>query len=253
MPNAELTHHQSMRYSRHIMLPAMDFEGQEKLLAAKILVVGMGGLGCACAPYLASGGVGQLTLADDDVIEFHNLQRQILFTEQDIGQAKAEVAARHLRRLNSEIRIDSLVQRLDAEALDTLVANHDLVVDCCDNLATRNLINQACHRAKTPLISGAAIRMEGQLAYFSMQPETPCYACFSQFFGEQDLSCMEAGVLAPVVGVIGSLQATMAMQVLAGIGSQLEGQVTLFDATRGDWQQFKLTCSPTCPVCAGAR
>ena len=131
MSNAELTHHQSMRYSRHVMLPAMDFEGQEKLLAAKVLVVGVGGLGCACVPYLAAGGVGQLTLADDDVIEFHNLQRQILFTEQDIGQAKAEVAARHLRRLNSEIRIDSLVQRLDTKALETLVANHDLVVDCC--------------------------------------------------------------------------------------------------------------------------
>ncbi|MGX5915359.1 HesA/MoeB/ThiF family protein [Aliidiomarina sp. Khilg15.8] len=250
MPNAELTHQQSMRYSRHVMLPAIDFEGQEKLLAARVLIVGVGGLGCACAPYLASGGVGSLTLADDDVIELHNLQRQILFTEHDVGQPKADVAARRLRQLNSEIKIEALVKRLDADALSDLVARHDLVIDCCDNLATRNLINQACYRRQTPLVSGAAIRQEGQLAYFSMRENSPCYACFSQYFGEQDLSCMEAGVLAPIVGVIGSLQATMAMQVLAGIDKELEGQVTLFDGARANWQQFRLTRSPTCPVCA---
>lgn len=250
MSVTELTHQQSMRYSRHVMLPAMDFEGQERLLAARVLVVGMGGLGCACAPYLASGGIGQLTLADGDAIELHNLQRQVLFTENDVGQAKSEVAARRLRQLNSDIEIEALVARLDAESLQSLVRKHDLVIDCCDNLQTRNLINQACYQAKTPLVSGAAIRMEGQLMSFSMQENSPCYACFSQFFGEQDLSCMEAGVLAPVVGVIGTLQATMAIQILAGINDQPDGQVTLFDAARTDWQQFSLTRSPSCPVCA---
>jgi len=246
----ELSTEQSLRYSRHVMLPEMDFEGQEALLNATVLVVGMGGLGCAVAPYLVAGGVGHVMLADGDTIDRTNLQRQILYREQDIGQNKASVAATHLKQLNSEIQIDVIGSMLDDAALSKLLPEVDLVLDCTDNLNIRNLLNQSCFNHKTPLVSGAAIRFEGQVAVYPMDGKTPCYHCFSQMFGEQQLTCMEAGILAPVVGVVGSTQATEALKWLAGIGREhAPGKVSIYDAITGNWQQFKLRQNPDCPVC----
>ncbi|MDX3773353.1 molybdopterin-synthase adenylyltransferase MoeB [Chromatiaceae bacterium AAb-1] len=242
---------QAMRYSRHLMLPEMDFRGQEALLVASVLVVGMGGLGCAVAPYLVASGIGNLTLADDDMVDKTNLQRQILYTEADIGLAKAQQAVRRLQPLNTEIRLSALVQRLDAEQLQQQVAQYDLVLDCTDNLPTRQAINTACVQAKVPLVSGAAIRMEGQIASFSMTGEHGCYHCLSQYFAEQPLTCLEAGVLSPVVGVIGTMQALEAVKILSGVGTPLFGQLQLFNAATGQWRSFILPKDAACPVCAG--
>lgn len=245
----QLNTEQAMRYSRQLMLPALDFRGQEALLASNVLLVGMGGLGCAAAPYLVASGVGSITLADNDAVDRSNLQRQILYREADIGQSKVQQAAASLRQLNSEIKIDALQQRLSAEDLAELVPRFSLVLDCTDNLATRNAINAACVNAKVPLVSGAAIRFEGQLASFSMQGDEACYYCLSQLFGEQQLSCMEAGILSPVVGVIGVMQALEAVKILAGVGSPSYGKLQLFDGLTGQWRQFTLSKDPGCCVC----
>lgn len=245
-----LSAEQAMRYSRQLMLPALDFRGQEALLASSVLVVGMGGLGCAAAPYLVASGIGSITLVDDDTIDRSNLQRQILYREADIGQTKVQQAAASLRQLNSEIDIHALQQRLSANDLATLVPQFSLVLDCTDNLATRNAINAACVKAKVPLVSGAAIRFEGQLASFSMQGEGACYHCLSQLFGEQQLTCMEAGILSPVVGVIGTMQALEAVKILGRVGSPLYGKLQLFDALTGQWRQFGLNKDPGCTVCS---
>lgn len=240
---------QAMRYSRQLMLPQLDFRGQEALLASSVLLVGMGGLGCAAAPYLVASGVGHLTLVDDDTIDRSNLQRQILYQEIDIGKNKVQLAATRLRQLNSEIDINTLSQRLTAEDLVKLVPQYSLVLDCTDNLVTRNAINAACVKAKVPLVSGAAIRFEGQLASFSMQGDSACYHCLSQLFGEQQLSCMEAGILSPVVGVVGVMQALEAVKILAGVGTPLYGKLQLFDGLTSQWRQFDLAKDPACSVC----
>lgn len=245
----QLSPAQAMRYSRQLMLPAVDFRGQEALLASNVLLVGMGGLGCAAAPYLVASGVGSITLADDDNIDSSNLQRQILYREVDIGQSKVQQAAASLRQLNSEIDIQALQQRLSAEDLSTLVPQYSLVLDCTDNLTTRNAINAACVKYRVPLVTGAAIRFEGQVASFSMQGDGACYHCLSQLFGEQQLTCMEAGILSPVVGVIGTMQALEAVKILAGVGTPLYGKLQLFDALTGQWQQFNLSKNLACSVC----
>ncbi|CAM3885383.1 HesA/MoeB/ThiF family protein [Rheinheimera salexigens] len=241
---------QAMRYSRQLMLPAMDFRGQEALLASKVLVIGMGGLGCAAAPYLVASGVGHITLVDDDSIDSSNLQRQILYREADIGLAKVQQAATQLRQLNSGIEINVLEQRLTAEDLAELIPQYSLVLDCTDNLSTRNAINAGCVQAKVPLVSGAAIRFEGQVASFSMQGQHACYQCLSQLFGKQQLSCMEAGILSPVVGIVGSMQALEAVKIIANIGQPLYGKLQLFDGLYSQWQQFDLTKDPLCAVCS---
>lgn len=245
----ELDPAQAMRYSRQLMLPQMDFRGQEALLASSVLLVGMGGLGCAAAPYLVASGVGHLTLVDDDTIDRSNLQRQILYREADIGLSKAAQAAASLSQLNSDIVIEARCQRLTADDLAQLVPQYSLVLDCTDNLVTRNAINAACVKAKVPLVSGAAIRFEGQLASFSMQGDSACYYCLSQLYGEQQLSCMEAGILSPVVGVIGVMQALEAVKILAGVGTPLYGKLQLFDGLTSQWRQFNLPKDPQCPVC----
>ncbi|MBV2127610.1 molybdopterin-synthase adenylyltransferase MoeB [Arsukibacterium indicum] len=246
---SELSPQQAMRYSRQVMLPALDFRGQEALLASNVLLIGMGGLGCAAAPYLVASGIGSITLVDDDTIDHSNLQRQILYREADIGQSKVQQAAASLRQLNSEIEIQALQQRLSEDDLATLVPQYSLVLDCTDNLTTRNAINAACVKAKVPLVSGAAIRLEGQVASFSMQGDGACYHCFSQLFGEQQLSCMEAGILSPVVGIIGTMQALEAVKILGGIGTPLYGKLQLFDALTSQWRQFGLNKDPNCSVC----
>ncbi|WP_275692699.1 HesA/MoeB/ThiF family protein [Rheinheimera hassiensis] len=245
----ELTTAQAMRYSRHLMLPQLDIDGQEALLGASVLVVGMGGLGCAAAPYLVASGIGNITLADHDTIDSSNLQRQILYREADIGHRKVQQAEASLRQLNSDTTITALQQRLSTADLAKLVPQYSLVLDCTDNLATRNAINAACVNAKVPLVSGAAIRFEGQVASFSMQGDGACYHCLSQLFGEQQLTCMEAGILSPVVGVIGAMQALEAVKIIAGVGTPLYGKLQLFDALSGQWRQFSLNKDPACSVC----
>ncbi|MGQ4277503.1 HesA/MoeB/ThiF family protein [Pseudidiomarina sp. E22-M8] len=245
----ELTREQLLRYSRHVMLPSFDLNGQERILASKVLVIGMGGLGCAVTPYLVGSGVGKLTLVDDDVVDTHNLPRQTLYQHDDIGVAKVVAAQQRLRTINADADINILTQRADAKLLLSLVQQHDVVVDCCDNLATRNAINAACVAAEKPLVSGAAIRYEGQLSVFLNQQHGPCYQCFSLLFGEQQLSCMESGILAPVVGVIGSMQAVETLKLLAQIGEPIAGHVLLYDGLHGDWQKFQLSRHPQCPLC----
>jgi adenylyltransferase/sulfurtransferase len=246
----ELNTQQALRYSRQLMLPAMDFRGQEALLASSVLLIGMGGLGCAAAPYLVASGVGSITLVDDDIIDRSNLQRQILYREADIGLSKAGQAAASLSALNAEINIQALRQRLNSQDLAALVPQFSLVLDCTDNLTSRNAINAACVSAKVPLVSGAAIRFEGQVASFSMQGDSACYHCLSQLFGEQQLTCMEAGILSPVVGIIGTMQALEAVKILAGVGTPLYGKLQLFDGLTSQWRQFNLNKDSGCSVCS---
>ncbi len=249
---AELDLQTAMRYSRQIMLPSFELAGQEKLLAAKVLVIGVGGLGCAALPYLASSGVGQLTLVDGDVVDRSNLQRQILFREQDIGQPKARIAAQVLRQMNSDIQCTDICRVADETLLQQLVSEHDLVLDCCDNLATRLLINQHCYQQRVPLVSGAAIRMEGQVCSFAMDRHSACYQCLSLTLGEQQPSCLEAGILSPVAGVIGTMQALEAIKILSGCGTALFGQLLLLDAQYSEWRSFTLLPQSLCPCCGNS-
>lgn len=237
---------QTRRYSRQIMLPAVDLAGQEKLLSSKVLLVGMGGLGCAAAPYLCSGGVGQLTLVDGDTIDLTNLQRQILYTHTDIGSFKAQTAASRLQQLNPDINIHAICRFADPDLLAELVQTHDLVLDCTDNLTVRGQISDACVLAKKVLISAAAIRFEGQLCCFKNDGCGPCYRCLSGLFGEQQLSCLEAGIFSPVVGVIGVQQALWAMLWLSGAQDLPWHQLRLFDGLHSQWQSFSIDKSQRC-------
>ncbi|GEM77935.1 molybdopterin-synthase adenylyltransferase MoeB [Vibrio superstes] len=244
-----LSDKEMLRYNRQIILRSFDFEGQEALKQASVLVIGAGGLGCAATPYLVSGGVGKLTIVDDDVVELSNLQRQILHTESDINALKVESAKASLSQLNSNCEITAIARRLDDHELDTAVANHSLIIDASDNLTTRNQLNRLCHKHKTPLVSGAAIRLEGQVISFTYQDDEPCYQCLSTLFGANELSCVEAGILAPVVGVIGSMQALEAIHLLSNLGTHKPGKLMMFDALSMKWQEFTLPKQPSCPVC----
>lgn len=225
-----LSDQEMVRYCRQILLPSCDIDGQEKLKQARVLLIGVGGLGCAAAQYLGAAGIGQLTLVDYDCVELSNLQRQILHTTANIGDNKARSGKQAIVAINPEINVVAIEQKLEGKALAQLCADHDLVVDCCDNLATRTSLNEVCFKLKVPLVSGAAIRMEGMVSCFDYSLDTPCYQCFSQLFGEQQLSCMEAGVLSPAVGIIGSIQAAEAIKLLSGIGRPLIGRVLLADS-----------------------
>jgi adenylyltransferase/sulfurtransferase len=244
-----LTDSEMLRYSRQINLAGFDFAGQEALKAARVLIIGLGGLGCATAPYLVSAGVGHITLVDDDQVEFHNLQRQILHTDHDIGRDKVESARETLLQINPNVSLSTIPQRLHDGPMLTLIKQHDVVVDCCDNLTTRNQLNKLCYSTKTPLISGAAIRMEGQISVYTYRSETPCYQCFSQRFGEQNLSCVTSGILAPVVGVIGSMQAIETIKLLANYGEVAHSKVMLFDALYASWRELRLKKLDNCAVC----
>ncbi|MDO6693787.1 molybdopterin-synthase adenylyltransferase MoeB [Aliiglaciecola sp. 3_MG-2023] len=245
-----LTHQQAMRYSRQIMLPGFDLDKQERLLTKNILLIGVGGLGCAAAQYLVASGVAGITLVDDDVVEHSNLQRQVLHHESDIGKRKCESAKEKLTSINSQTTINTIQQRLDDKTLEMVLAKHHIVLDCSDNLATRNQLNRACLQANIPLVSGAAIRMEGQI--FSMQPQNndACYGCLSRFFGEQQLSCVDAGVLSPVVGIIGAMQALEGIKILVDFGHSLSNKLMLFDAMTMQWQTFAVKKHGDCPVCS---
>lgn len=245
-----LSDQQLLRYSRHIMLPNMDIDGQEKLWNSKVLIIGVGGLGCAVAQYLACSGIGKLTLVDDDKVDKTNLQRQVLHTENNVGLNKCDSAKQSLQQLNSEITIDTHNKRLSGEVLLKVIQEHDVVVDCSDNLTTRNELNFLCFNTKTPLVSGAAIRMEGQVATYTMDDGQPCYQCLSTMFGEQVLTCSESGILSPVVGVIGSLQATETIKLLAKVGDVLSSRLLIFDAFTMKFNEFKVIKNPTCSICS---
>lgn len=244
-----LTPEQAMRYNRQILLPDFDLDRQEQLLNARVLIMGLGGLGCPAAQYLVASGVGSLTLVDDDQVALSNLQRQILFSETDIGKNKAESARRRLEQLNSDCRLTAIPRRLNEPALKPLIAEHHLVLDCTDNLPTRNLINRLCVEEHRPLVCGAAIRLEGHLFSYLPSSGGPCYHCLSHLFGEQQLSCVESGILAPVVGIIGLMQALEAVKILTRLGDTGVGILKLFDGKNAQWQQIRVPVNPHCAVC----
>ncbi len=245
-----LSDQEMLRYNRQIILKQFDFEGQEALKQSSILVLGAGGLGCASTQYLATAGVGALTLIDDDVVELSNLQRQVLHHDADIGKRKVDSAAQSLKQLNPYLEVRTIDKRLNDDELKTLIADHTLVLDASDNVETRNQLNRLCYTLKKPLVSGAAIRMEGQVSVFTYQDESqPCYQCLSALFGSGALSCVEAGVMAPVVGIIGAVQAMEAIKVIASYGKPKQGKILILDALTMSWREMNLMKMPTCPVC----
>ena len=250
-----LTTEQAMRYNRQIVLPDFDLDKQEVLLNAKVLIVGVGGLGCAAAQYLVAAGVGEITLIDDDNVEKTNLQRQVLHGESDVGINKCLSAKASLEQLNSDVIINMVQKRLDyddylhlIELPDTVL---DMVLDCTDNLASRNILNRACYRSGVPLVSGAAIRMEGQLMSIVPQQHSACYACISHYFGNQNLSCVESGVMSPIVGIIGAMQALEAIKVLCNYGQSNANKLMMFDGMTSTLRAFKVPKNKHCEVCCG--
>jgi len=241
---------QLLRYSRQIMLPELDVAGQERLLSARVLVVGLGGLGSPLALYLTAAGIGHLTLVDDDRVEASNLQRQVLHGQADIDRAKTDSAADRLRALNPAVELSLIEGRLEGERLDTAVANVDLVVDGTDNLATRYALNEACLQHGKPWVSAAAIRFEAQVTCFDpRRDDSPCYRCLWPDAEELELNCAENGVIAPLVGSIGALQALEAIKIIAGIGETLVGRILTFDALTCRWQEFRLRRRADCADC----
>jgi molybdopterin/thiamine biosynthesis adenylyltransferase len=242
---------QLLRYSRQIMLPQVDLAGQEKLLASRALIIGAGGLGSPAAMYLAAAGAGQLAIADFDVVDLSNLQRQLLHHSDDIGREKTTSARETLLSINPDIQVTAIPRALQGDELDAQVKLADVVLDCSDNFATRFTINTACVRQHTPLVSGAAIRMEGQLAVFDSRKESsPCYNCLYKEGENEEQTCAETGVLSPLVGIIGSMQALEAIKVILSLGNSLCGRLVIFDAMQHEWRTLTLPRDPACPVCS---
>ncbi|WP_425667156.1 molybdopterin-synthase adenylyltransferase MoeB [Vibrio tubiashii] len=245
-----LSDQEMLRYNRQIILKQFDFDGQEALKQASVLILGAGGLGCASSQYLATAGIGKLTLIDDDVVELSNLQRQVLHHDADVGTKKVLSASNSLKQLNPHLEVETIDKRLTDEALSVLIASHSLVLDASDNVETRNQLNKLCYALKTPLVSGAAIRMEGQVSVFTYQDDSqPCYQCLSALFGNAALSCVEAGVMSPVVGIIGAVQAMEAIKVIANYGTPKQGKILMLDAMSMSWREMNLMKMPNCPVC----
>lgn len=243
---------QLLRYSRQIMLPQVDIDGQQRLLAARALIIGAGGLGSPAAMYLAAAGVGHIAIADPDSVELSNLQRQLLHHDSDIGRNKVDSATDTLKLINPEVQIVPIAAALQDSALDEAVRQADVVLDCSDNFATRFAVNRACVAHRTPLVSGAAIRMEGQIAVFdSSREKSPCYHCLYKEGEEDDQTCTGNGVLAPIVGIIGSLQALEAIKVIVSMGETLAGRLVVFDGFTHEWRTLMLKQDPDCAVCGG--
>ncbi|HDR1041291.1 molybdopterin-synthase adenylyltransferase MoeB [Pasteurella multocida] len=236
----ELSYQEELRYNRQIMLKAVDFEGQETLKQSKMLIVGLGGLGCAASQYLATAGVGHLTLLDFDTVSLSNLQRQVLHDDSRLTMPKVNSAKLSLQRLNPHIQIDTINAKLSTEKLAEIIPHFDVILDCTDNVEIRNQLDQVCQQAKVPLVSGAAIRLEGQVTVFTYQENTPTYRTLSQLFGENTLSCVEAGVLAPIVGIVGSIQALEAIKVRLNIGKNLCGRLLMIDGMSMSIREIKL-------------
>ena len=239
-----------LRYSRHILLPEIDVSGQEKLLAAHVAIIGIGGLGSPVALYLASSGIGKLSLIDFDSVDLSNLQRQIIHDTDHLGTTKVSSAQGKLAALNPGTSVQVYAEKLSDLEISTLIKEVDAVVDCADNFATRLTINQACVQHQVPLISGAAIRMEGQLMVYDPSiANAPCYACLYQNTAELDLNCATTGVAAPLVGIIGSMQAMETLKILVGFGEPATGSLLIFDAANTQWQRFRVTRRADCPAC----
>ncbi|CNH93453.1 molybdopterin-synthase adenylyltransferase MoeB [Yersinia alsatica] len=246
----ELSDAQTLRYNRQIVLRGFDFDGQEKLNVAKVLIVGLGGLGCAAAQYLAVAGVGHLTLLDFDTVSLSNLQRQILHRDNRIGMTKVASAALTLSEMNPDVQLETIDTQLNDEQLSVVIAEHQLVLDCTDNIASREQLNRLCYAQHKPLVSGAAIRMEGQVSVFTYQENQPCYRCLSRLFGDNALTCVEAGVMAPLVGIIGNLQAMEAIKLLADYGQVISGRLLMYDAMTAEFRSMKLAKDANCEVCS---
>jgi adenylyltransferase/sulfurtransferase len=245
-----LSDQELLRYSRQILLPQVDIEGQLKLKQSRVLIVGLGGLGSPVALYLAAAGVGELHLADFDTVDLTNLQRQVLHDSASVGLGKVDSALQRLGAMNPEITLVAHRQALDPDSLMAVVSAVDLVLDCSDNFATREAVNAACVAAGRPLVSGAAIRLEGQLSVFDpRQPGSPCYHCLYGHGSEAELTCSEAGVIGPLVGLVGSLQALEALKVLAGFGEPLVGRLLLIDALGTRMRELRVKRDPACAVC----
>ncbi|PJI47218.1 MAG: molybdopterin-synthase adenylyltransferase MoeB [Pseudomonas sp.] len=245
-----LTDNELLRYSRQILLPQIDVDGQLRLKDSRVLIVGLGGLGAPVALYLAAAGVGELHLADFDTVDLTNLQRQIIHGTDSVGVGKVDSAIARLTALNPDVKLVAHRQALDADSLDATVAAVDLVLDCCDNFGTREAVNAACVAAKKPLVSGAAIRLEGQLSVFDpRREESPCYHCLYGHGSEAELTCSEAGVVGPLVGLVGSLQALEALKLLAGFGDPLVGRLLLIDALGTRFRELRVKRDPQCAVC----
>ncbi|HSB24680.1 MAG TPA: molybdopterin-synthase adenylyltransferase MoeB [Burkholderiaceae bacterium] len=244
---------QLLRYSRHILLDEIGIDGQRRLLASHALVIGAGGLGSPVALYLGGAGVGRITLVDHDRVDLTNLQRQIAHTLARVGQPKAESARDAIAAINPDVRVDVQVQRADADSLDAWVHGADVVLDCSDNFATRHAVNAACVRHRVPLVAGAAIRFDGQISvYDPRDPECPCYACvFPPDAGFDEVACATLGVFAPLVGIIGAMQAAEALKLLTGVGSSLAGRLQMLDARTMEWNEIRMARQPQCPVCGG--
>jgi adenylyltransferase/sulfurtransferase len=246
---------QLLRYSRHILLDEIGIDGQQRWLDARALVIGTGGLGSPVALYLAASGVGQLTLCDPDVVDLTNLQRQIIHRTDAIGQAKVVSARDTLAGINPGTRVEVVQERVSGDQLEALVRAADIVLDCCDNFATRHAVNRACVKHGRPLVSGAGIRFDGQVAVFDPRDaESPCYHCLFPEAGDlEEMRCAVMGVFAPLVGIIGAVQAAEALKVLAGIGESLEGRLLMLDAMAMQWRSVRVRRDPACSVCGGDR
>jgi molybdopterin/thiamine biosynthesis adenylyltransferase len=245
---------QLLRYSRHLLLDEIGIEGQQRLLDAHALVIGAGGLGSPVALYLGTAGVGRITLVDHDTVELTNLQRQIAHNLSRLGLPKAESARQSIAAINPDVQVHALARRADAALLDELVPQAQVVLDCSDNFATRHTVNAACVRHGVPLVSGAAIGFDGQVSvYDSRQPEGPCYACiFPPDSHFEEVACATMGVFAPLVGIIGSVQAAEALKLLAGAGTPLSGRLLMLDAQSMQWDELRLARQPVCTVCGPA-
>jgi molybdopterin-synthase adenylyltransferase len=241
-----------LRYSRHLLLDDIGIEGQRRLLAAHALVIGAGGLGSPVALYLGTAGVGRITIVDGDVVDLTNLQRQIAHDLSRVGESKAVSAKRSIDAINPRIEVTAIAERVAGARLDALVAAADVVVDCSDNFATRHAVNAACVRHGKPLVAGAAIGFDGQVSvYDTRRRESPCYACaFPDDASFKDVACSTLGVFAPLVGIVGSIQAAEALKVVAGIGSLLVGRLQMLDARMMEWTELQVSRAPACPVCA---
>lgn len=246
---------QLLRYSRHILLPEIGIEGQQRLLASRALVIGAGGLGSPIALYLASAGVGHITICDGDEVDLTNLQRQIVHRTDSIGRKKVHSARDTLARINPDVDVVALAERVGNGRLETLVAGADVVLDGSDNFATRHAVNRACVKHRKPLVSGAGVRFDGQVAVFDMRSNAaPCYHClFPEQEGNEDMRCAIMGVFAPLVGIVGSIQAAEGLKILCGTGEPLAGRLLLLDALAMETRTVKLRKDPACPVCAGQR
>ncbi len=246
---------QLLRYSRHILLDEIGVEGQEKLMAGHALVIGAGGLGSPVALYLGTAGVGRITLVDHDAVDVTNLQRQIAHNLERVGTPKAHSAAAAIGAINPEVLVKPVVARADAQLLHELVPTADVVIDCCDNFATRHAINRACAEHGKPLVSGAAIRFDGQVSVFDLRdPASPCYAClFPPTQAFEETRCATMGVFAPLVGIIGATQAAEALKILSGAGRSLAGRLQMLDGRAMEWSEVRVGRDPACPVCSPLR